>query len=84
VTMLLIGLFDTLGGRTRVRPPFDREVVDRVLELDDQRADLLRREAGILGDETREGWQVDQRQQDCRPEAHSSNGSSERERSLLY
>jgi len=51
VTTPLAGLLDTPGGRTRVRPAFDREVVDRILELDDQRADLLRREADILGDE---------------------------------
>ena len=51
MTTPLAGLLDTPGGRTRVRPAFYREVVDRVLELDDQRANLLRGEADILGDE---------------------------------
>jgi len=51
VTTPLAGLLDTPGGRPGVRPAFDRQVVDRILELDDQRADLLRREADILGDE---------------------------------
>ena len=50
MTTPLAGLLDSPSGRTRVRPAFDREVVDRVLELDDQRADLLRREADILCD----------------------------------
>ena len=51
MTTPLAGLLDTPGGRPGVRPPFYREVVDRVLELDDQRADLLRREADIIGNE---------------------------------
>jgi len=51
VTTPLAGLLDTPCGRTRVRPAFNRQVVDRVLELDDQRADLLRREADIIGNE---------------------------------
>ena len=51
MTTPLAGLFDTPSGRPGIRPAFDRQVVDRILELDDQRADLLRREADILGDE---------------------------------
>ena len=51
MTTPLAGLLDTPGGRPGIRPAFDRQVVDRILELDDQRADLLRREADILGDE---------------------------------
>ena len=51
MTTPLAGLFDTPSGRPGVGPAFDRQIVDRILELDDQRADLLRREADILGDE---------------------------------
>ena len=51
MTTPLASLLDTPGGRPGVRPAFYREVVDRVLELDDQCADLLRRETDIVGDE---------------------------------
>ena len=49
--MSLAGRLDTPGGRPGIRPAFNRQVVDRILELDDQRADLFRREANIFGDE---------------------------------
>ena len=49
--MSLACLLDTPGGRPGIRPAFNRQVVDRVLELDDQRADFLRREADILSNE---------------------------------
>jgi len=51
VTTPLAGLLNTPRGRTSVRPAFNRQVVDRLLKFDQQRADLLRREADILGDE---------------------------------
>ena len=51
VTTPLAGLLNTPRGRTSVRPAFNQQVVDRLLKFDQQRADLLRREADILGDE---------------------------------